>query len=55
MSNLAIGVDFGGTKIACGLVDTHNGRLIGSTKRKPVYWTIPRMSRRGCDLQLMNC
>jgi glucokinase len=34
MSNLAIGVDFGGTKIACGLVDTKTGRLVGTTKKK---------------------
>jgi len=34
MSTVAIGVDFGGTKIACGLVDIKTGRLIGSTKKK---------------------
>ena len=34
MSNLAIGVDFGGTKIACGLVDTKTGRLVGTAKKK---------------------
>ncbi len=34
MANLAIGVDFGGTKIACGIVDTKTGRLIGTTKKK---------------------
>jgi glucokinase len=34
MSNLAIGIDFGGTKIACGVVDTKTGRLVGTTKKK---------------------
>ena len=34
MPNLAIGVDFGGTKIACGVVDTKSGRLVGTTKKK---------------------
>ena len=34
MANLAIGVDFGGTKIACGIVDIKTGRLIGTTKKK---------------------
>lgn len=34
MTNLAIGVDFGGTKIACGLVDTKTGRLSETAKKK---------------------
>ncbi len=34
MTNLAIGVDFGGTKIACGVVDTKTGRLTGTAKKK---------------------
>lgn len=34
MTNLAIGVDFGGTKIACGVVDIKSGRLVGTTKKK---------------------
>ncbi len=34
MASLAIGVDLGGTKIACGVVDIKTGRLIGTTKKK---------------------
>ena len=34
MTSLAIGVDFGGTKIACGVVDTKTGRLTGTAKKK---------------------
>ncbi len=31
---MAIGVDFGGTKIACGLVDTKSGQLTETAKKK---------------------
>jgi len=34
MANMAIGVDFGGTKIACGLVDTRSGQLTETAKKK---------------------
>jgi glucokinase len=34
MANLAIGVDFGGTKIACGIVDTKSGQLTETAKKK---------------------
>lgn len=34
MDNIAVGVDFGGTKISAGIVDLQTGRLIAESKKK---------------------